>query len=98
LRASLKTGVARRTEPDELAGKDFLFHSEKGHPDDLSRVVSVGHLSHRAAGRAGTTGKTLLDVLSSWLRSNEKLKLGVKRLGVDHTISNSNHWIANPNE
>jgi len=91
LRASFETGVAGRTEPNELAGKDFFFHSEKGHPDDFSRIVSVGHLSHRASCSAGTTGEAFLYIPSPGFCGNEKFKIGVKRPGIDHRISNSNH-------
>jgi len=91
LRASFEAGVAGRAEPDEWAGENLLLHTEKGHPDDSSRIVSIRYLPHRASRRTGSAGETLLDVFSSGLGGNEKLKIGVKSLGVNHRISNSNH-------
>ena len=91
LRTSFEASVARRAEPDEWAGENLLLHTEKGHPDDSSRIVSIRHLPHRAPRGTGSAGETLLDVFSSGLGGNEKLKLGVKRLGIDHRISSANN-------
>jgi hypothetical protein len=67
LRASFKTGVTRRTEPDKLAGENFLFHPEKCHPDDFFRVISMGDLPYRASCCTGAAGEAFLYVLSPWL-------------------------------
>jgi hypothetical protein len=84
LRTSFEAGVTGGAEPDELAGEDLFFHSEEGHADDSSRVVSVRNLPDRAPGGTGSTGETFFDVFSSGFCGDEKLKIGIEGFGIDH--------------
>lgn len=86
LRAPLMTGIAGGTEPDELAGKDLLLQPEKGHPDDLSRIVAVCDLPDRTTRGAGPAGETSHDMLTAWFFGDEILKPGVKLFYMDHNL------------
>jgi hypothetical protein len=78
LRAPFKTGIAGRTQPDKLAGKDLFFHTEESHPNDLSRIVPVGDLSDGAACRTGPTGEAFLDMLSPRFPGDQKFEIRIK--------------------
>ena len=77
LRAPLKTGITGGAEPDELAGKYFLLHSQDGHPDNLSRIISVRDLPDRTPGSAGSTREAPLDVFAARFFCDEQFKIRI---------------------
>ena len=86
LRAPFKTSVARVTEPDKLTGKDLLLHSQNGHPNDFPRIVPVRDFPDRTARCTGSTGETPVDMFPSCFLSDEKPKIGIEGLRIDHEI------------